>query len=115
MSTKALLINYMYCTGCHSCETACKTEHGLPTGQWGIKLAQAGPWQIDETTWQYDYIPMPTDQCDLCAERVAAGKWPACVHHCQSLAMEYGDLEDLAKKAEGRPKTAIFVPKCGVA
>ena len=24
-----LLINYEFCTGCHSCEVSCQMEHGL--------------------------------------------------------------------------------------
>jgi anaerobic dimethyl sulfoxide reductase subunit B (iron-sulfur subunit) len=114
MATKGLLINYAFCTGCHSCEMACKAEHGLPTGQWGIQVAQVGPWQIDDLTWQYDYVPIPTDQCDLCEDRISEGKWPTCVHHCQSMVMEYGDISELAKKAEALPKTVVFVPQSGV-
>ena len=35
MSTKeyGLFINFDYCTGCHTCEIACKKEHDLPEGQ----------------------------------------------------------------------------------
>ena len=33
-----LLIDYEYCTGCYSCEVACKNELKLPHGKWGIKL-----------------------------------------------------------------------------
>ena len=40
-----LLIDYNFCTGCHSCEAACKVEHGFQTGEWGIKLTQIGPDQ----------------------------------------------------------------------
>ncbi|MCL1846337.1 MAG: 4Fe-4S binding protein [Coriobacteriia bacterium] len=108
MSGYGLLIDYEFCTGCHSCEVACKTEKNLPEGQFGIQLAQIGPWRIDETRWQYDYVPVPTDICDLCQDRVAAGKMPKCVHHCQSLIMEYGPVEELAVKAAGKSKTVLF-------
>ena len=85
-----LLINYEFCTGCHSCEVSCQMEHGLPVDRWGIKIQKIGPWQIDGDAYQYDFVPVPTDQCDLCAERTAKGKKPLCVKHCQSLAMRYG-------------------------
>ena len=29
MSKRAMLINYKYCTGCHSCEVSCRKEKGL--------------------------------------------------------------------------------------
>ena len=38
MAAYGLLIDYEYCTGCQSCEVACKEEHGIPVGQWGIHL-----------------------------------------------------------------------------
>jgi len=108
-----LLINYEFCTGCHSCEVACQMEHGFSTDRWGIKIAEIGPWQISEDKWQYDFVPVPTDQCDLCADRTAKGKLPTCVKHCQSLVMSYGTLEELAPHAKGTGKCVLFVPQAG--
>ena len=100
MTQHGLLIDYEFCTGCHACEMACKVEKGLGEGEWGIKLAQIGPWKLDGDAWEWDWRALPTQRCDLCAERVEAGKVPACVHHCQSLAMEFGPVDELsAKKA----------------
>ena len=73
MAQHGLLIDYEFCTGCHACEMACKVEKGLGEGEWGIKLAQIGPWKLDGDAWEWDYVPLPTQRCDLCAERVAAG------------------------------------------
>jgi len=111
MARYGLLIDYEYCTGCHSCEMACKQEHNLPIGKWGIKLTQIGPWEIEKDQWEYTFIPVPTEQCDLCGERVADGKEPACVHHCQAAVMEFGPVEELAKKMADKPKKALFAPK----
>lgn len=106
-----LLIDYEYCSGCRSCELACKNAHDIPLGMWGIKVASDGPWQLPDGSWHFDHVPIPTELCDLCADRVAKGKLPACVHHCQAHVMEYGTLEELEKRAEelGR-KTVIFRP-----
>ena len=38
-----LLVDYEFCSGCHSCEVACKRYLELPQGQWGIKILQDGP------------------------------------------------------------------------
>ncbi|MDR2109587.1 MAG: 4Fe-4S binding protein [Coriobacteriales bacterium] len=112
MATKyGLLIDYEWCTGCHSCETACKVELDLKTGDFGIKLFAEGPKLYPNGKYEYLYLPVPTSLCNLCEERVAAGKLPTCVHHCQSACMSYGPVEELAKKAAGKPKTALFVPR----
>ncbi|GHT78712.1 oxidoreductase [Actinomycetota bacterium] len=111
MSTKGILINYQYCTGCMSCEVACKKEHDLPKGKFGIKLADLGPWQIEGKKWEWDHIPMPSDFCNLCEHRTSKGEEPSCVLHCLGGCIEVGDVDDLAKiaKENGR-KTVLFVP-----
>lgn len=108
-----LLINYEFCTGCHSCEVSCQMEHDLPVDRWGIKLQKIGPWKITEDKYQYDFVPIPTDLCDLCAERTSKGKKPLCVKHCQSLVMQYGPVKELIEKADGKTKYTVFVPKAG--
>lgn len=110
-SRNGLLIDYEYCTGCHSCEVACKHELGLPTGQFGIKLAEDGPRKIAADKYEWKYVPIPTELCNLCEERVAAGKQPTCVHHCQSKCMYYGPVEELAKKMAEKSKMVLFTPK----
>jgi len=112
MTTRnGLLIDYEYCTGCHSCEVACKNEHNIPRGKWGIKLTEVGPWQVTGDKWEWNYVAVPTVLCDLCEDRVANGEKPACVHHCLGQCMEYGPVEELAKKmAEKGKKVTIFAP-----
>lgn len=111
--TYGILINYEYCTGCHSCEVACKKELNLPEGQFGIKLTEVGPYQIDEDTWEWVYSPVITKQCNLCADRTAMGKLPSCVHHCQAWCMHYGTVEELVQKMDGKSRMSLFIPKQG--
>lgn len=111
----ALLVNYMYCSGCHSCEVACRKRQDIPLGKYGIKLTEVGPWKIDEdpdhTTWEMDYVPVPTSLCDLCADRLEMGMKPVCQVDCQCLCIEVGKAEDmLARARELGPKTAIYLP-----
>lgn len=105
-----LLIDYEFCTGCHSCEVACKKELGLPHGKFGIKLTQYGPEEIAPDKWDYFYVPLPTDLCDLCADRIQAGKQPTCVHHCQAKVMQFGPIDELAKQMNEKRKTVLFAP-----
>ena len=110
MAEKAILVDYGWCTGCHTCEIACQAEHGLPTGQFGIKIVEVGPWEIAPDKWQYSYLPVPTDQCDMCAERQSQGKLPSCVHHCQAMCMEFGYIDELAEKLGKKPRQTLFHP-----
>jgi Fe-S-cluster-containing dehydrogenase component len=82
-----------------------------PTRSVGIKLTQVGPFQIDADKWEWNYVPVPTQLCDLCEKRTAKGEVPSCVLHCLGGCMQYGPVEELAKKAaEKGSKVAIFVP-----
>ena len=105
-----LLIDYQYCTGCHSCEVACKEEHGFPVGKWGIRLMQDGPWEIDAKHMNWNKLPFPTDLCDLCAERTSKGRVPTCVHHCLAKCIEYGPVDELSAKLAEKPRQCLFVP-----
>jgi anaerobic dimethyl sulfoxide reductase subunit B (iron-sulfur subunit) len=108
MATYGLLIDYDWCTGCHTCEMACSVEHDYPVGQSGLKLTEVGPWKISEDNWQYDYVPVPTKQCDTCVDLRSEGKQPVCVHHCQAKCMYFGTVVELEKMMGDKDKQALF-------
>lgn len=104
---QVLVVDYDFCSGCHSCEIACQQEHGFDPDQYGIRVTQIGPDQLTERKWQYDFLPVPTDRCDRCANRQAAGKLPSCVQHCQAGCIYVGSLADLSEKID-KQKVALF-------
>lgn len=106
-----LLIDYEYCTGCHSCEVACQRELGLAPKDHGIAVFEYGPVEIAEDKWEWKFLPMPTDRCDLCADRTAMGKLPSCVHHCQANVMYYGPLSELAAMMADKPTQVLYSMK----
>ena len=112
MKKHALVIDYKYCTGCHTCEVACRQEkHIEAQEEWGIKLNEMGPVKM-RGEWLWDYVPVPSDLCDLCEERVSQGKKPACVHHCLAKCMEAVPLEDVpARMAELGGGVTCFMPQ----
>lgn len=109
MSKYAMLVDTNWCTGCHSCETACQVEHNLPLGQYGIQLEHVGVWHISGDKWQDTWIPVPPDQCDTCARRRAKGGIPTCVKHCQAQCMEFGETRELVEKAGNKRGVVLFV------
>lgn len=116
MTAYGLLISYEWCSGCQSCEVACKEEHGLTVGEWGIRVLEDGPWsktgsETMGSDFNWNHIPVPTDLCDLCKARVAEGKKPSCVHHCLANCMEFGPVEELTQKLGSEPKQALFIPR----
>ena len=107
-TNNGILVEYDWCTGCHSCEMACQMEHKFPIGQCGIKVFEVGPWEYEQDKWMLSYYPVLTDLCNLCTDRVALGKLPTCVQHCQAKCLAYGALDDLNKKMAGGSKQMLF-------
>lgn len=106
-----LLVDINFCTGCHSCEVACKNEHDMPLDNYGIKISKIGPFKVEEQDWVFNYVPSLTRCCDLCDGRVARGEKPSCVLHCLGQALEYGSVEELAKRMEEIGSSAqIMIP-----
>jgi Fe-S-cluster-containing dehydrogenase component len=110
LKKNGLLIDYEFCTGCHSCEVACKQEHGYPAGKWGIKVTEFVQ-QISEKRMEISYLPFPTDLCNLCYQRTSRDLLPACVKHCQAACMSFGDLDQLAREMKNKPKMVLFSPR----
>ncbi|HIW75776.1 MULTISPECIES: 4Fe-4S dicluster domain-containing protein [Gordonibacter] len=110
---KGILVNYEYCTGCHSCEVACRNERGLAAGEFGIKVTEVGPYRYTtdinaETPYEWVYNPTITKACDMCASRTATGKMPACVQACQAWCLYSGEVEELAGKMNGKTRWALY-------
>lgn len=107
-----ILVDYEWCSGCHSCEMACTVElsHAhFPEGHCGVKIHEEGIYQIAEDTWTDINMPIFTDLCDKCAERMAKGEpEPSCVKHCQAKALKFGPLDELVVDLAKKPKQVLY-------
>ncbi len=104
-----ILVDYEFCTGCHTCEIACATSHDVPNDRCGVHVHHEGAWEIREDVWQDTYVPVFTDVCNLCAAGEAAHDGvPMCVHHCQANIIRIGEMEDLVKSLVAKPKQLLY-------
>jgi Fe-S-cluster-containing dehydrogenase component len=80
------------CIGCRYCQVAC--PFGVPKFQW----SKTSPRII---------------KCELCRERLAENKLPACVEVCPRKAVIFGKRDELLREAHRRldEKPDFYVPK----
>ncbi len=107
MTVCGIWIDYEYCTGCKACEIACQQEHGFAVDELGIQVVE----QLINDGQTYNFQPIPTDLCDLCAERVERAGKPTCVHHCMAKVMEFGPVEELVQLMVKKPRSVIWAPQ----
>jgi formate dehydrogenase iron-sulfur subunit len=69
------------CIGCRYCMLAC--PFGVPKYEWGKLLPRVR-------------------KCDMCADRVAAGRPTACAEACPTGATKFGDRDELIAEARSR-------------
>jgi Fe-S-cluster-containing dehydrogenase component len=105
-----LLIDYEYCTGCHTCTLACCQEYGWEPGLSGIKVLEQVQTLPKGKTY-LTYLPFPTELCVLCTPRTKKGLRPACVQHCMAQVIQWGRLEDLAKELGKKPRMVLWSPR----
>ena len=108
---QALLIDYEFCLGCSTCETACMNAHGYAPESTGIHVVRLGPWNTPDTAWHYDFVPLPPDWCDHCRDRISEGLDPACVRHCEYRVISYGEVDELVEAFKTKEKMMMFSPR----
>lgn len=91
-----LVANLELCMGCFACEVACKQEHNLPEGKKGIEILTLGPYEIDGKL-AMDFVPMSTEECDLCADRTVLGERPFCAQICPTKALTLRKDEEILR------------------
>ncbi len=106
MSRYSLLVDYKYCSGCHSCEIACNQEYDWPVGISGIKVFESTT-QFEDRLF-INYLPVRTDFCSFCAGRIKKGKQPACVQHCLSGCLKVSESRELAEEIGGKERIMLF-------
>ena len=85
-------IDHDLCVGCRSCMMACPYTNRYFNDQPPHYFAQGmTPYEEARTERHQQNVVM---KCNFCRDRVRAGKPPACVANCPTIARYFGDLDD---------------------
>ena len=82
----------------HDKETGAVIYTDLTAKEDGEAIRMACPYDIPRVDPETKVV----NKCDMCFDRVKAGRLPACVQACPTGTMNFGDREDMLKLAEER-------------
>lgn len=107
LAEPAMAVDLRRCTGCHACSVACKVEHGVPLGEFRMRVR----WMENPQTGQMAFLPVfDADTCDYGEARRGHGMAPACVAACPTQALRLVEAADapagsrpLREPAETKP------------
>ena len=108
MSEFGMLIDYEYCTGCKTCEVACKQEYNRPAGKVGGVEVQEYIHTLPNGKLFITNIPHFTRACVFCAARVKKGLEPACVKHCMAKILTFGKMDELKSQIPQKRKAILW-------
>jgi formate dehydrogenase iron-sulfur subunit len=86
----------------HDPETGAVVYNELTAQEDGEAMRMTCPYDIPRV----DPVTKVVNKCDMCLDRIRAGKLPACVQACPTGTMNFGDREDMLKLAEERLEAA---------
>lgn len=95
----ALLLDLDDCTGCFSCEAACRETHRYPYVEDWMRCERREPFLVDGALRQYHLVAPVLDKCAACYEN---NPNPLCVSGCPTRALRIGSFAEMVKEAEGR-------------
>ena len=105
-----LLIDYEYCTGCHTCVVACAQEYHWEAGMSGMKVIEVVE-NLPRDRAYLAFLPFPTELCILCRPRTKKGLEPACVKHCMASCIKFGTIEELSEQMKAKPRVVLWKPR----
>lgn len=77
------------CMGCQACAMACPYD-----ARYEVTYADVRQGRAFFGEYAYRRHSPSVDKCNFCAQRVLAGREPACVETCVGSARQFGDLDD---------------------
>lgn len=95
----AMLLDLDDCTGCFSCESACRETFRYDYDEDWMRVVRREPFVVDGKLRQYHLIAPVLDKCTECHAKETS---PLCVTGCPAGALKIGTLPEMVKEAEGR-------------
>jgi Fe-S-cluster-containing dehydrogenase component len=102
-----MLVDLNRCTGCYSCQAACRQVNGFSYDEKWLKVIRQNPEPIDGKL-RMIHLPVPL-ALEKCAECIARESPPLCSKVCLGNALFVAPVEKLVPMLE-KKHTMLFTP-----
>lgn len=94
-----LLLDLDMCTGCYTCQTACRETNRYGYDEQWMQVVRRDPYFVDGKLRMYHLIAPSLDKCAACYR---ADPEPLCAKTCSSAALFVGPVDELVPLMKGR-------------
>lgn len=102
-----VLLNAERCTGCYSCQSACREANQVPFEEKWLEVVRRKPVMIDGELSLYHLIAPPLDKCASCVEHENP---PLCVRVCMATSLFVAPVEKLLPMLKNKGKWVLYAP-----
>ncbi len=102
-----MLLNAERCTGCFSCQAACREVNHVPFEEKWLEVVRRKPVIVDGDLRLYHLL---APQLDKCAECVARENPPLCVSLCMANCLYVAPVDKLLPLLKNKGKWVLYAP-----
>lgn len=100
-----MLLNPTRCTGCFSCQAACReVNHYSYDEQW-LQVVRRDPYYVDGELRQYHLLAPSLDKCAACYEKNPS---PLCTRVCTGSALFVAPVESLLEIMDDNGRQGVL-------
>ena len=102
-----MLLNTDSCTGCYSCQSACRDINRVPFEEKWLEVVRRKPTVIDGDLRLYHLLAPALDKCAECVERENP---PLCVKVCMANCLYVAPVEKLTPMLKNKGQWVLYAP-----
>jgi Fe-S-cluster-containing dehydrogenase component len=100
-----VLLNAERCTGCYSCQSACRDTNHVPFEEKWLEVVRRKPVMIDGELNLYHLLAPPLEKCQECVERENP---PLCERVCMASCIYVRPVEQLLPLLKTKGKWVLY-------
>jgi Fe-S-cluster-containing dehydrogenase component len=100
-----MLLDLDRCSGCYTCQTACRELNGYGYDEQWMQVVRRDPYYVDGKLRMYHLVAPSLDKCAQCFDK---DNDVLCVKNCATKALRVGKPDDLIPLMDGN-HCALYV------